>query len=40
MKEAFAEIDLTSNVLEILMSSTAPNFRLATYGYVGTTQVI
>lgn len=39
MKEAFAEIDLTSNVLEVMMSSTAPNFRLATYGYAGTTQV-
>ena len=39
MKEAFAELDMTSDTLEILLSPSAPYFRLSTCGYAGTTQV-
>lgn len=38
MKEAFSEIDLTSDILEIIMSPSHPFFRLATYGDTGNTQ--
>ena len=39
LKEAFAELDLSSEVLEILLSPAAPFFRLTTFGYAGTAQV-
>lgn len=39
LKETFAELDLTSDVLEVAMSPTHPHFRLGTYGYAGNTQV-
>lgn len=39
MKEAFAELDMTSDTLEVLISPTAPYFRLSTCGYAGTTQI-
>jgi cell cycle checkpoint protein len=38
LKEAFAEIDFTNNVLEMIMSPNEPNFKLITNGYIGTTQ--
>ena len=39
LKETFAELDLTSDVLKVLMSPLHPHFRLKTYGYAGNTQV-
>ena len=39
LREAFAELDMSSDVLEIQLSPTAPYFRLTTFGYAGTTQV-
>lgn len=39
LREAFAELDMSSDVLEIQMSPSAPYFRLTTFGYAGTTQV-
>lgn len=35
LKEAFAELDMSSEVLEILMSPDKPHFRLSTYGNAG-----
>ena len=40
LREAFAELDMSSDVLEILLSPSAPFFRLSTFGYAGTTQVM
>ena len=39
LREAFAELDMSSDVLEILLSPSSPYFRLTTFGYAGTTQV-
>ena len=39
LREAFAELDMTSDSLEILLSPSSPYFRLSTFGYAGTTQV-
>ena len=39
LKEAFAELDMSSDVLEILLSPSPPYFRLSTFGDAGTTQV-
>lgn len=39
MREVFAELDMTSDVLEILMSPDAPYFRLSTFGNAGNTHV-
>ncbi|XP_033123281.1 cell cycle checkpoint protein RAD1-like isoform X3 [Anneissia japonica] len=35
LKEAFQELDMTSEVLEILMSPDKPHFRMSTYGLAG-----
>ncbi|XP_053374964.1 cell cycle checkpoint protein RAD1-like isoform X1 [Mercenaria mercenaria] len=37
LKEAFSELDMTSDVLEFLMSPDAPHFRLSTFGNAGST---
>lgn len=37
LKEAFSELDMTSDVLEFLMSPDAPYFRLSTFGNAGST---
>ncbi|RMX51697.1 hypothetical protein pdam_00008113 [Pocillopora damicornis] len=39
LKEAFSELDMTSEVLQILMSPDNPYFRLSTFGYAGSTHV-
>ena len=39
LREAFAELDMSSDVIEIHLSPTTPFFRLSTFGYAGTTQV-
>ena len=39
LREAFAEMDMSSDVIEILLSPSVPYFRLTTFGYAGTTQV-
>lgn len=39
LREAFAELDMSSEVIEILLSPSSPYFRLTTFGYAGTTQV-
>lgn len=38
LKEAFSELDMTSEVLEILMSPDKPHLRLSTFGNAGTIQ--
>ncbi|XP_062501190.1 cell cycle checkpoint protein RAD1-like [Corticium candelabrum] len=35
MREVFAELDMTSDVLQLLMSPDAPYFRLSTFGNAG-----
>ncbi|KAK2145826.1 hypothetical protein LSH36_655g01043 [Paralvinella palmiformis] len=35
LKEAFSELDMTSEVLQILMSPDKPHFRLSTFGSAG-----
>lgn len=40
LREAFAELDMTSDSLEILLSPSSPYFRLSTFGYAGMTQVL
>lgn len=35
LKEGFAELDMTSEVLEILMSPDAPYLRISTFGIAG-----
>jgi len=37
LKEAFSELDMTSEVLQILMSPDNPYFRLSTFGHAGST---
>lgn len=37
LKEAFSELDMTSDVLQILMSPDPPYFRLSTFGNAGST---
>lgn len=37
LKEAFNELDMTSDVLQFLMSPDAPHFRLSTFGNAGST---
>ena len=39
LKEVFAELDMSSEALEILLSPSFPYCRLSTSGYAGTTQV-
>ena len=39
LREAFAELDMSSDVIEVLLSPSPPYFRLTTFGYAGTTQV-
>ena len=39
LREAFAELDMSSEALEMTMSPSEPYFRLTTVGYAGTTQV-
>lgn len=39
LKEAFAELDMSSDVLEIQLSPQPPYFRLSTFGDAGTTLV-
>lgn len=39
LREAFAELDMSSDVLEIHLSPVSPYFRLTTFGCAGTTQV-
>ena len=38
LSEAFAELDTSSEVLEIHTSPDSPFFRISTFGYAGTTQ--
>ena len=40
LAEVFAELDMTSDVLKILISPDKPYFRLTTDGDAGTTQVV
>ena len=40
LREVFAELDMSSEALEILLSPSSPYCRLSTSGYAGTTQVI
>lgn len=35
LKEMFSELDMTSDVLEILTSSDPPYFRISTFGSYG-----
>eukprot|EP00112_Aurelia_sp_Birch-Aquarium-sp1_P012741 Seg2683.2 transcript_id=Seg2683.2/GoldUCD/mRNA.D3Y31 product="Cell cycle checkpoint protein RAD1" protein_id=Seg2683.2/GoldUCD/D3Y31 len=35
LKDAFAELDMTSDFIQILMSPDAPHFRISTFGYAG-----
>ncbi|XP_048582336.1 cell cycle checkpoint protein RAD1 isoform X1 [Nematostella vectensis] len=37
LREAFNELDMTSEVLQILMSPDSPYFRLSTFGHAGST---
>jgi len=39
LKDAFNELDITSEVLQIVMSPEPPHFRLATFGTLGQTHV-
>lgn len=39
LSEAFAELDTSSDVLEMHTSDSTPFFRLSTFGYAGTTQI-
>ncbi len=39
LREAFSELDMTSEVVEVMMTPDPPHFRLTTFGYAGTTQV-
>ena len=39
LKDAFAELDMTSDFIEMLMSPDAPYFRISTYGYAGSSHV-
>lgn len=37
LKEAFSELDMTSDILQFLMSPDPPHFRLSTFGNAGST---
>ena len=39
LKEVFTDLDVTSEMVEILMSPDAPYFRVSTFGNYGTSQV-
>lgn len=39
LKEAFSELDMTSDVLQIMLSPDPPYFRLSTFGNAGSTHV-
>ena len=39
LKDAFQELDMTSEVLEILMSPDKPYFRMSTFGNAGSAYV-
>ena len=39
MKEVFNDLDMTSEVLEILLSPEKPYFQLSTFGNAGSTHV-
>jgi cell cycle checkpoint protein len=39
LREVFAELDMSSEALEILLSPSSPYCRLSTSGYAGTTQI-
>ena len=39
LREVFAELDMSSEALEVLLSPSPPYCRLSTSGYAGTTQV-
>jgi len=39
LKEVFADLDMSSEVLEILLSADKPFFRLSTFGNAGSTHV-
>ncbi len=39
LREAFSELDMTSEVVEVSLTPHPPHFRLTTFGYAGTTQV-
>lgn len=39
LKEAFAELDMSSDVLQVHLSPSSPYFRLTSYGYIGSIQV-
>jgi len=39
LKEVFNDLDMTSEVLEILLSPETPFFRLSTFGNAGSTHV-
>lgn len=39
LKEAFSELDMTSDILQITMSPTKPYFRLSTFGNAGSTHL-
>ena len=39
LREVFADLDTTSDTLEILLSPSPPYCRMSTSGYAGTTQV-
>ena len=39
LREAFNELDMSSDILELMLSPDPPYFRLSTVGYAGSTQV-
>ena len=39
LKDAFQELDMTSEVIQILMSPDAPHFRISTFGHCGSSHV-
>ena len=39
LKDAFQELDMTSEVIQILMSPDAPYFRISTFGNSGSAHV-
>lgn len=39
LREVFTDLDVTSEMLEILMSPDVPYFRVSTFGTYGTSQV-
>ena len=39
LKEIFSDLDMTSDVLEVIVSPDTPHFRLSTFGNFGTNHV-